>query len=372
MTITLSDLPLPGSVHLGDLLIVVPAVTAWYASPRVTGLVAATAVAALVAIYAVRQSVSPPQMAALIVTSVFSTTARYLAERHHRELVQVRTVSEAAQLAVLPPLPRQLGPLRLASIYLAAAHEAQIGGDLYAAVRTPTGTRLIIADVRGNGLPAVGAAAILIGAFREAARQPGTLPDLAARLDKSIRSNITEVGVPEQAQERFVTATILEIPDDEPVVQSVTCGHPPPLLLRAKEVVTLEASHPAPPLGLAELAKTTFHLDSFSFRPDEALLLYTDGVSEARNALGDFYPLAERLSTRAHSHPAALVGHIRNDLLTYVGGRLGDDAAIVAIERQPVEAGPELPAGRAPKHLRRALLLGSSKHESGSDSDRNR
>ncbi|MEU1629198.1 hypothetical protein ABZ746_28565 [Streptomyces sp. NPDC020096] len=128
LAITLIDLPFPGSVHLGDLLIVVSAVTAWYAGPRLAGLVSAAAVAALVAIYAVRQSAAPPQMAALIVTSVFSTTARYLADRHHRELVQVRTVSEAAQRAVLPPLPRQLGSLCLASVYLAAEHEAQIGG----------------------------------------------------------------------------------------------------------------------------------------------------------------------------------------------------------------------------------------------------
>ncbi|MEU1629199.1 SpoIIE family protein phosphatase [Streptomyces sp. NPDC020096] len=65
---------------------------------------------------------------------------------------------------------------------------------------------MIIADVRGKGLPAVGSAAMLIGAFREAARQPGTLPELAARLDRSIRSNVIEAGIPEQDQERFVTA----------------------------------------------------------------------------------------------------------------------------------------------------------------------
>lgn len=113
-------------------------------------------------------------------------------------------------------------------------------------MRTPMGTRLIIADVRGKGLPAVSATAMVIGAFREASHHPCTLPELAAHLDRSICKNINEAGVLEQAEELFVTATILEMPDDEPVVHSVTCGHPPPLLLRVKEVVTLEASQPAP------------------------------------------------------------------------------------------------------------------------------
>lgn len=105
VAITLIDLLYTGSIHLGDLLIVVPVMTAWYAGPRVTGLVSLAAVAALVAIYAVRHSASPPQMAALIITAVFSTSARYLSRRHQREITQVRTVSEAAQRAIVPPYP---------------------------------------------------------------------------------------------------------------------------------------------------------------------------------------------------------------------------------------------------------------------------
>jgi serine phosphatase RsbU (regulator of sigma subunit) len=347
VAITLIDLPFPGSLHLGDLLIGVPVITAWYASPRLTGLVSLASVAALVAIYVVRESVSPPQMAALVVVSVFSTIARYLTTRHHREMMQVRTVSEAVQLAVLPPLPHRLGPLRLASVYLAAEDEAHIGGDFYAAVRTATGTRLIIGDVRGKGLTAVSDAALLIGTFRDAARRQGTLPELAAYLDTSLRINMVEDAEDDesgQAEESFATATILEFPDDEPVVRSVTCGHPPPLLLRANEVLTLEASQPSPPLGLAVLAKTFYHLDTFSFDADDILLLYTDGVIEARNTCGAFYQLAERLTRRGDSHPTVLLGELRDDLLAYVGGRLSDDAAMIVIERRLAETSPEIMA----------------------------
>lgn len=337
LAITLIDLQVPGSVHLGDLLIMVPVLTSWYASSRVTSLVALMAVSALMAIYLVRQCVNPPQTAALLATSVAVVIARYLTEHGQRKLVQLRAVAEATQRAILPPLPHLLGPLRLASTYLAAEDEARIGGDLYAAVRTPTGTRLIIGDVRGKGLPAVGTAAHTISTFRDAARRLTTLPELAAYLDSSVRSNASEAVSPEQTEEAFVTATLLEIPDAEPLVRSVTCGHPPPLLLRAHDVVPLEAGQPAPPLGLGALTQTAYHLDTFALRAEDTLLLYTDGAIEARNTDGEFYPLAERLTPQNHRHPTALLNHLRSDLLNHVGGRLDDDAALIAIKRQPAD-----------------------------------
>lgn len=337
LTITLIDLLLPDSVHLGDLLIMAPVLTSWYASSRVTSLVAMMAVSALMAIFLVRQSVNPPQAAALIATSVAVVIARYLTEHGQRKLVQLRAVAEAAQRAILPPLPHRLGPLHLASMYLAAEDEARIGGDLYAAVRTPTGTRLIIGDVRGKGLAAVGIAAHTVSTFRDAARRLTTLPELAAYLDSSVRSNASEAVSPEQAEEAFVTATLLEIPDAEPVVRSVICGNPPPLLLRTHDVVPLEADQPAPPLGLGALTQTTYHLDTFALRAEDTLLLYTDGAIEARDTDGEFYPLAKRLTPQDHRHPTALLNHLRGDLLNHVGGRLDDDAALIAIKRQPAD-----------------------------------
>lgn len=89
-----------------------------------------------------------------IVTAVIATFC-YLRERRQRELAQVRSVSEAAQRVMLRPLPSRLGPLKVASVYLAAEAEAQIGGDLFAAARAGEGTRMIIGDVRGKGLSSI-------------------------------------------------------------------------------------------------------------------------------------------------------------------------------------------------------------------------
>jgi serine phosphatase RsbU (regulator of sigma subunit) len=88
------------------------------------------------------------------------------------------------------------------------------------------------------------------------------------------------------------------------------------------------------------MGQTTYHLDSFSLRAKDTLLLYTDGAIEARNADGAFYPLAKRLTPQNLRHPAALLNHVRGDLLNHVGGRLGDDAALIAIERQPAGGTP--------------------------------
>ncbi|MGW3173624.1 SpoIIE family protein phosphatase, partial [Streptomyces sp. NPDC001153] len=65
----------------------------------------------------------------------------------------------------------------------------------------------------------------------------------------------------------------------------------------------------------------------------DMLLLYTDGVTEARSPKGAFYPLTERAASAPTSGPEALLRHIHRDLLEHVGHEPGDDAALLAIER---------------------------------------
>lgn len=73
----------------------------------------------------------------------------------------------------------------------------------------------------------------------------------------------------------------------------------------------------------------------FTFEVGDTLILYTDGVIEARDQAGAFYPFAERAAQWAECNPKALLQHIRHDLLAHAGGRLGDDAALIAIHRPP-------------------------------------
>lgn len=329
----------PANIHLGPLLVAAPAITASFGRPRTVGLIAALAVVAQTIIGLLRDpnqllsSNHQAQIIALVLVGTCLVIFCVLRERRAKELAQVRYVSEVAQRVVLPPLPRRLGPLRAASLYLAAEAEAQIGGDLYAAARTASGTRLIVGDVRGKGMTAVNDAALLLGAFRIAAHRQASLGELVAYLDRSVCWDLMEPGETGCYGETFITALVLDIPDGDGQVQMVACGHPSPVVLRNGRPATMDALHPAPPLGLGELAHPRYHVDSFQFEPGDLLLLYTDGVTEARDSTGTFYPLAERITGWTENDPDAFLGRFRRDLLHYVGGHLNDDAAMIVIQR---------------------------------------
>ncbi|MEU5061217.1 PP2C family protein-serine/threonine phosphatase [Streptomyces sp. NPDC056210] len=339
VAVSVIDLVAPPNLYLGPLLVAAPAITPLFGGPWSVGLVAALAAIAQTAIGLLRDpeqllsSNDQAQIIALVLVGTALVIFCVVRERRAKVLTQVRYVSETAQRVVLPPLPKEIGPLRVASLYLAAEAEAQIGGDLYAAARTTTGTRLIVGDVQGKGMTAVNDAALLLGAFRIAAHRQASLGELVTYLDRSVCWDLMEPGETGRDGETFITATILDIPDRDGPVQMVACGHPPPIVLRHGRPTTMDSLQPAPPLGLGELAHPRYHVDSFQYEPGDLLLLYTDGVTEARDSTGTFYPLAERITGWTDNDPDAFLGRFRRDLLHHVGGHLNDDAAMIAIKR---------------------------------------
>lgn len=271
--------------------------------------------------------------------------------RQEQRIAEVRSVAEAAQRAVLRPLPPRLGPLGFDVVYLAAAAEAKVGGDLYEAVATRDhGIRVIMGDVRGKGLGAVELATDVLGMFREQAHDAGTLGELATRLDTGLGRDLGR-------HEEFVTALLVEIDPETGRTSIFNCGHPPPLLIPAacdddgtRCVTLMEVPAPAPPLGLLGLGDCSDAQLSCALRPDDKLLLYTDGVTEARDAKRTFYPLPERVSAlaaKAAGSPAAgkavlksvsagsgrqgLLDLVRADLHKHVGAPLDDDAALLLV-----------------------------------------
>jgi hypothetical protein len=275
--------------------------------------------------------------------------------RQERRIAAVKSVAEAAQRAVLRPPPPRIGPLGFDVVYLAAAAEAKVGGDLYEAVATVDhGIRVIMGDVRGKGLGAVELAADVLGMFRELAHDAGTLAELATRLDTGLGRDL---GRPEE----FVTALLAEIDPESGHTTIFNCGHPAPLLIPgggnpAAAVTLKEVPAPAPPLGLLALGDSSAAQACFPLEPNDQLLFYTDGVTEARDARRAFYPLPDRvaaLSARTIAAqgasaasraarmlaPAAqdgaarpcLLDLIRADLLKHVGSPLNDDAALLLV-----------------------------------------
>lgn len=241
--------------------------------------------------------------AGIIAVTVAAAYGSHLRLQRERTLFQVRLVADAAQQVVLSPLPRRLGDVEIESLYLAAAAEARIGGDFYEVVDTPYGVRLLIGDVRGKGLPAVGAAAAIVNAFREAAYDEAGLVDVARRLDAS-STRYNAAFPPDGPMERFATALLAEIPHRGGRIDILNCGHPPPLLLNGNGLRVLESATPSPLLSLAELLGGQYHVDTFGLEPGDLLLLYTDGIAETRSRDGEFFPLASWMGGQPRPRPA--------------------------------------------------------------------
>ncbi|MCX5317123.1 PP2C family protein-serine/threonine phosphatase [Streptomyces sp. NBC_00154] len=192
----------------------------------------------------------------------------------------------------------------------------------------------MIGDVRGKGLPAVEAAAVMMGAFREAAHDAPGLPALAARLETSIRRYAAQAS---DVEECFATGLLAEMPENGTVLRLLSCGHPPPLLLSGGTVRELEATAPSPPFNLAALLHDEYHVDMAPFGAGDSLVLYTDGVSEARNRDDVFYSVAEHIGTFATAAPDEPVDRLGADLLAYACDELNDDAAALVLRRTSSE-----------------------------------
>ncbi|MFF3948590.1 PP2C family protein-serine/threonine phosphatase [Streptomyces sp. NPDC001902] len=254
-----------------------------------------------------------------------STGAVVLITGRERELARVRGVAEAAQSALLRPAPPRIGRLRVAVRYVAAEAEARIGGDLYEVVPTDHGVRVLLGDVRGKGLTAVETAADVLGVFREAARSEPDLEAVAVRLDGALSRS--------GGSEDFVTAVLLTVPEDGDAAVLVNCGHPAPLLRRAGTVTELTPEPAAPPLGLLALTGDRYRPRTVPFHRGDLLLFFTDGVVEARDRRGRFYPLADRVREMPEQDPDDLLDRVLADLRSWSGGGLGDDAALLAVRR---------------------------------------
>lgn len=279
----------------------------------------------------------------LTVVSVASVIlSNAVRSRRQSELDQVRRIAVAAQEVVLRPVPELLGPVRASSLCLAAETGALVGGDLYEAVQTRYGARLIVGDVRGKGLSAIRAVAVALGAFREAVHYEDDVQEVmnhcaaALRREAAVPGTYSQAELPELLMEGFTTALIAQVPD-EPVVHLVNRGHPPPLVLREGRVQTLMPTSPQPPLGLENLVGgPPDKPDSYPFLPGDRLLLYTDGVIEARNRDNEFLPLPEIMEEiPTDTTPRQFLDEVHRALVRHTEGRLTDDVAMILIDRLP-------------------------------------
>ncbi len=232
-------------------------------------------------------------------------------------------------VGVVFALGPQLGSLQVAGRYISATAAADIGGDLYEALDTPYGVRVIIGDVRGKGLDAVRLASIVLGSYRHVAYERPDLRAIVADLDRAVARSVGD--------EDFVTAALVE--ERGGTLTIVNCGHPAPLLLRRGQVIALEPPATAPPLGFMPVAQPRVE----RLEPGDRLLLFTDGLGEARRD-GEFFPTTDRAwRLLGHGTVGDGLASLETALIDWVHGQLDDDIAVVLLEYVGPDDGATVP-----------------------------
>jgi phosphoserine phosphatase RsbU/P len=332
--VELADGPQP---HYIGLLASAPFLVATFAAWREVILVGATATAigltfGLLAPQGLAMA-SSFQIGAIMAATAIAAAAGTVRVGQAQRLVELSRLASVAQTAVLRPLGPRVGPLAVAGRYISASAAADIGGDLYEALDTPYGVRMIIGDVRGKGLDAVRLASIVLGSYRHVAYERADLRAIVADLDRAVARSVGD--------EDFVTAALVE--ERGGTLTIVNCGHPAPLLLRRGEVIPLEPPASAPPLGFMPVVRPRVE----RLEPGDRLLLFTDGLAEARRD-GEFFPTTERAwRLLGHGTVGDGLASLESALLEWVHGRLDDDIALVLMEyegAQPATAGVAVPS----------------------------
>ncbi|WP_189943058.1 PP2C family protein-serine/threonine phosphatase [Streptomyces aurantiogriseus] len=323
------------TVRLAPLLILLPAFPAAIGTVRQTAYAAGWVLIVLTGVLLYRPLASWGNFVIIMVVAavlgVFCVLTCHVRIRREQDLRRVRSTAVALQRQMLRPLPVLTDQVIVDGVYLPVEEDRLVGGDIYEAVASPYGTRLLFGDVQGKGLPAIGAAFAALGAFREAALREPTLTALVEGLERAVvRHNAfaQQTGEPE----RFVTALVLGI-DTSAETQAVNCGHPPPYLLHAGPVAPVPLGEPGVPLGLADLASRPRTVAWFPFPTGATLLACSDGVTEARNTTGAFYPLEERLKLLADGSPWELAGSLADDLSRHTAGEQRDDITALLVRR---------------------------------------
>lgn len=256
----------------------------------------------------------------LVVTSADYTDLPHLMRRR-----QDMDLAAEMQWSLLPPLSFATGTTTVAGL-LEPAYE--VGGDCFDYAYNAGVLDLAVFDAVGHGLASAVLASLLMGAYRHGRRDGQDLHQLVRSIDAAVRDC--------SGRAPFATGILARFDVGTGHLSWITCGHPHPIIVRRGSTLADPDTRPALPLGLGTLAEVLGEIIEVDLEPGDGVLLYTDGVIEARSAEGDPFSENRLRDLLAREHlagglPQEVVRRLVRSALNHTGSRLRDDASMLYI-----------------------------------------
>jgi serine phosphatase RsbU (regulator of sigma subunit) len=244
--------------------------------------------------------------------------ARLFQERSH--------VARTLQRSLLPPVLPDVPGVQIAARYEPAGEGNEVGGDFYDVFRS--GRRrwdFVIGDVCGKGADAAAVTGLARHTVRAVALQRREPCEVLGFLNSAI--------LEQQDDDRFCTVALASLEPNGVTSRLVLSsgGHPPPLLLRPDGSVT-ELGEPGVPLGVFKNISLTD--TEVELRPGDAVILYTDGVTDARNQIDIFGDerLKQSAARAAGRDASGIAAAIYEDVTNFQSGPSVDDIALLVFK----------------------------------------
>lgn len=235
---------------------------------------------------------------------------------------RLEPLSLAAEMrwALLPPLTYHSPSLTISGL-LEPAYD--IAGDTFDYAIVGDEAHLTIFDAVGHGLTAARIASLAVSSVRNTRRSGGDLEACYREADRVVEDAFGD--------SLFLTAILLTLDLAAGRIRWISAGHPPPLLVRDAHVVQELPCRPSLPVGLGAQAAT---VAEHQLQPGDAVVLYTDGVIEARSPEGAEFGLArlgEHIgrAAAAEEPPAETLRRLISSILEHQADHLQDDATVL-------------------------------------------
>jgi sigma-B regulation protein RsbU (phosphoserine phosphatase) len=239
-------------------------------------------------------------------------------------------VAQEIQRILLPAAAPEMQSFDISGINIPAR---QVSGDYYGYIPVaPDKWGVVVADVSGKGIPASLIMAMCRSVLRSRAAENSSPADVLRKVNRELYPDIKE--------DMFISMAYMLLDDKSPAVTLCRAGHDAPLLYSAKEQTVTQLNPPGMALGIdsGDVFDRITGDFSVTLEPDDCLILYTDGVTEALDAKGMEFGLKKMIQSiqfSAGDGAAGIIKRITDDIQNFIGTYPQyDDITLIAIRRK--------------------------------------